>query len=238
MPPRKNLESHTHFKNPKSSFDIPAGRLYLRDPFFNKPPKLFAMPTTEVILTEKVPNLGAEADLVKVKSGYARNFLLPQGKAIEKTAGEVHRINQLKKKRAEREAAELNEAQDLARRIGKLKLSFELETGETGKAFGSVTASDIADKIRAELGGNIEIDRHRIVLPKALKDSGKHDVEIKLHHDVTATVTVSVAPKAKPEEAAAEGEAAEGEKGEKPAGGYKAKSKAKHKDAKAEKGKE
>ncbi len=195
------------------------------------------MPTTEVILTEKVPNLGAEADLVKVKSGYARNFLLPQGKAIEKTAGEVHRINQLKKKRAEREAAELNEAQDLARRIGKLKLSFELETGETGKAFGSVTASDIADKLRTELGGNVEFDRHRIALPKALKDSGKHEVEIKLHHDVTATVTVTIAPKAKPEEAA-EGEAAEGEKAEKPAGGYKAKSKAKHKDAKAEKEKE
>lgn len=223
-----------HFKNPKTAFDIPAGRLYLRGPFFNKPPKPFAMPTIEVILTEKVPNLGAEADLVKVKAGYARNFLLPMGKAIEKSAGEVHRINQLKKKRAEREAAELNEAQDLARRIGKLKLSFELETGETGKAFGSVTASDIADKLRAELGGNVEFDRHRISLPKALKDSGKHDVEIKLHHDVTATVTVTIAAKAKPEEAAAE-EAAEGEK---PAGGYKAKSKAKHKDAKSEKGKE
>lgn len=194
------------------------------------------MPTIEVILTEKVPNLGAEADLVKVKAGYARNFLLPMGKAIEKSAGEVHRINQLKKKRAEREAAELNEAQDLARRIGKLKLTFELETGETGKAFGSVTASDIADKLRAELGGNVEFDRHRISLSKALKDSGKHDVEIKLHHDVTATVTVTIAAKAKPEEAAEEG--AEGEKGEKPAGGYKAKSKAKHKDAKSEKGKE
>lgn len=186
------------------------------------------MPTTEVILTEKVPNLGAEADLVKVKTGYARNFLLPQGKAIEKSAGAVHRINVLKKKRAEREANELNEAQELARRIGKLKLSFELETGETGKAFGSVTASDIADRIRTELGGNIEIDRHRIILPKALKDSGKHDVEIKLHHDITATLSVTVAPKAPPAPAKAEVE--EGPKTEKTVGGYKAKSKAKHKE--------
>jgi len=185
------------------------------------------MPTTEVILTEKVPNLGAEADLVKVKTGYARNFLLPHGKAIEKSAGAVHRINVLKKKRAEREAAELNEAQDLARRIGKLKLTFELETGETGKAFGSVTASDIADRIRAELGGKIEIDRHRIVLPKALKDSGKHEVEIKLHHDVTATVAVTVAPKAQAVKAAAEEEE---KPAEKPPGGYKAKAKAKHKE--------
>ena len=188
------------------------------------------MPTTEVILTEKVPNLGAEADLVKVKAGYARNFLLPQGKAIEKSAGAVHRINVLKKKRAEREAKELNDAQDLARRIGKLKLSFELETGEQGKAFGSVTASDIADKIRTELGGNIEIDRHRIVLPKALKDSGKHDVEIKLHHDITATVTVTIASKTPvvAEEAKPEGE--EAPKTEKTVGGYKAKAKAKHKE--------
>ena len=185
------------------------------------------MPTTEVILTEQVPNLGAEADLVKVKAGYARNFLFPQGKAIEKSSGAVHRINVLKKKRAEREAAELNDAQDLARRIGKLKLTFELETGETGKAFGSVTAADIADKIRAELGGNIEIDRHRIS-PKTIKDSGKHDVEIKLHHDITATVSVTIAPKdaPKPEEPKPE----EGLKTEKTVGGYKAKAKAKHKE--------
>ena len=185
------------------------------------------MPTTEVILTAKVAHLGAEADLVKVKAGYARNFLLPQGLAIEKSSGAVHRINVLKKKRAEREGNELNEAQDLARRIGKLKLSFELETGETGKAFGSVTAADIADKIRAELGGNIEIDRHRIS-PKTLKDAGKHEVEIKLHHDITATVTVTVAPKSAPEAPKAEVE--EGPKTEKTVGGYKAKTKAKHKE--------
>ena len=165
------------------------------------------MPTTEVILTAKVAHLGAEADLVKVKAGYARNFLLPQGLAIEKSSGAVHRINVLKKKRAEREAAELNDAQDLARRIGKLKLSFELETGETGKAFGSVTAADIADKIRAELGGNIEIDRHRIS-PKTIKDSGKHDVEIKLHHDITATVTVTIGSKTPVEAPKPEGEEA------------------------------
>ena len=190
------------------------------------------MPTIQVILTEKVPNLGAEADLVKVKAGYARNFLLPHGKAIEKSAGAVHRINVLKKKRAEREAAEMNDAQDMARRLGKLKLEFVLETGETGKAFGSVTASDIADKIRTELGGNTEIDRHRILLPKALKDSGKHEVEIKLHHDVTAMLHVSISPKAQPEVAlpkGEEGEAEEGEKTEKTAGGYKSKAKAKHK---------
>lgn len=189
------------------------------------------MPTTEVILTEKIANLGCEADIVKVKAGYARNFLLPHGKAIEKSAGAVHRINVLKAKRAAREAAELNEAQDMARRLNKLKLTFELEAGETGKAFGSVTASDIADRIRVELGGNTEIDRHRIVLPKAIKDSGKHEVEVKLHHDVTANLTINVTTKSAVEAAKTEGEEKEEKpKTEKTTGGYKAKAKAKHKE--------
>ena len=193
------------------------------------------MPTTEVILTEKINNLGVEADIVKVRAGYARNFLVPQGKAIEKTPTALQRINVLKAKRAAREAAELNDAQEMARKLNKLKLTFELDAGETGKAFGSVTASDIADRIRVELGGKTEIDRHRIVLPKAIKDSGKHEVEVKLHHDVTANITVTVTTK----NAAADAAKAEGEgkdAGDKPVtekttpGGYKGKAKAKHKE--------
>ena len=218
--------------NSKNAFDIAVARDYLRDPFSNQHPILSAMPTTEVILTEKIASLGAEADIVKVRAGFARNFLIPQGKAIEKTASALKRINVLKTKRAAREAAELNEAQEMARRLNKLKLNFELEAGETGKAFGSITASDIADKIRVELGGHTEIDRHRIVLPKAIKDSGKHEVEVKLHHDITATLTVNVTTKnAVADAAKAEGEeAAEKPKTEKTVGGYKAKAKAKHKE--------
>ena len=75
---------------------------------------------TQIILTEKVEHLGAEADVVKVKSGYARNFLIPQGKALEVTPATMKRLNLLKAKRAEREAKELNESEDLARRINKL----------------------------------------------------------------------------------------------------------------------
>jgi len=179
---------------------------------------------TEVILTEKIYNLGAEADIVKVKTGYARNFLIPQGKALEVTPATLRRINLLKAKRAEREAQELNEAQELARKIGKVKLEIELETGETGKAFGSVTAQDIADKLRAALGGNIEIDKHKITLDRAIKESGKHEVTVKLHHDVTATLDVTITAKG-----AAPAPEAEAKEEEKPAGGYKAKAKAKHK---------
>ena len=98
------------------------------------------MPSTEIILTENIPGLGAEADVVKVRRGYARNFLLPQGKAYEVTKRSLRQLDNLKAKRATREAAELNEAEELSRRISKLKVVFTLETGETGKAFGSVTA--------------------------------------------------------------------------------------------------
>src|ERR1043166_2477849 len=159
------------------------------------------MPSTEIILTENVPGLGAEADVGKVRRGYARNFLLPQGKAYEVTKRSLRQLDNLKAKRAAREAAELNEAEDLARRISKLKVSFTLETGETGKAFGSVTAQDLVKRLKNELGN--EIDRHRIVLEHPLKTTGEHEVPIKLHHDVTAKFVFQIKP-AKEEAPAAE----------------------------------
>ncbi len=156
------------------------------------------MANTEVILTEKIASLGAEADIVKVKRGYARNFLVPQGKALEVTAPALKRINMLKAKRAEREAGEMNDAQELARRINKLKITIEIETGATGKAFGSITAADIAERLATELGG-AEIDRHRIQLERAIKDTGDHEVPIKLHHDVTAKLNLTVKAKGAPD---------------------------------------
>lgn len=140
------------------------------------------MPSTEIILTENVPGLGAEADVVKVRRGYARNFLLPHGKAYEVTPASVRQLDNLKKKRAEREARELNDAEELTRRIGKLKVTFTLATGESGKAFGSVTAQDIVTRLKNEIG--TEIDRHRVVLEHPIKNTGEHEVTIKLHHDV------------------------------------------------------
>ncbi len=164
------------------------------------------MPLTELILTENVPGLGAEADVVKVRRGYARNYLLPHGKAHEVTPGALRQIDALKQKRAEREARELNEAEEVARRIGKARFVFTLETGETGKAFGSVTAQDIVNRIKNELGA--EIDRHKIVLERPIKDTGEHEVSVRLHHDVTAQLTFQVksAEEPKPEAVSAEAE--------------------------------
>ena len=156
------------------------------------------MPSTEIILTENVPGLGAEADVVKVRRGYARNYLLPRGKAYEVTPAALRQLDNLKKKRAEREAHELNEAEELGRRIGKLRVTFTLATGETGKAFGSVTSQDIVNRLRAELGQ--EIDRHKIALERPIKDTGEHEVAIKLHHDVTARLNFLVKAAEEPHE--------------------------------------
>ena len=163
------------------------------------------MAYAEIILTESVPHLGAEADVVKVRRGYARNFLLPTGKAIPATRASVRQINSLKAKRAEREALEVTAAEELCRKITKLDLSFTLEMGQSGKAFGSVTAKDITDKILALLP-DIELPRHAVVLDKGLKESGEHEVMVKVHHDVSAKVKITVKAPAAPSAPAADGE--------------------------------
>lgn len=162
------------------------------------------MPSTRIILTENVPGLGAEADVVKVRRGYARNFLLPTGKAYEVTPRAMRQLDMLKAKRAEREARELNEAEEFARRIGKLKVAFVLQTGESGKAFGSITANDIAERLKQEL--NREIDRHLLVLEHPIKTTGEHEVSLKLHHDVTAKFKFFVNPSVEPKPEAAPAE--------------------------------
>ena len=119
------------------------------------------------------------------------------------TPAALRQLDSLKKKRAEREARELNEAEEVSRKIGRARLTFTLATGESGKAFGSVTAQDIANRMKNELG--LEIDRHKIVLEQPIKDTGEHEVTIKLHHDVTAQFKFDVkSAEAKAEEAKAE----------------------------------
>lgn len=151
------------------------------------------MSQTEVILTAHIPNLGAEADVVKVRRGYARNFLIPRGMAHEVTPASLRKTNSLKTRRAEREAQELNEANDAAKRLGKLKLSFVLDTGESGKAFGSITATDIANRLKAEAGH--DIDRHRIALDRPIKETGDFTIAIRLHPEVQAALKLSVTSK-------------------------------------------
>lgn len=165
------------------------------------------MSHTEVILTAHLPNLGAEADVVRVRKGYARNFLVPRGMAHEVTPATLRMTNSLKARRAEREARELNEANEHGRRLGKLRLAFVLETGESGKAFGAITATDIADRVKAETGR--ELDRHRIVLERPIKETGNFQIEVRLHPEVHATLKISVSSKTPPKTAEEDAESDE-----------------------------
>ncbi len=164
----------------------------------------------EVILKTKIEGLGSEADIVSVKPGYARNFLIPKDFASPATLATKRQVEELKRKRAAREADELNQAQELAGKLGKLKLVFVLEAGEgQEKSFGSVTNLDIANKLK-ELGH--ELDRKKIELAKPIKDTGDHEVPVKLTADVTATLKVTVNHPAPKEVPAVEGD----DKGKKP----------------------
>ena len=156
----------------------------------------------EIILKTKIEGLGSEADIVSVKPGYARNYLIPRDFAAPATLATKRQVEELKRKRAEREAAELNEAQELAGKLGKLKLVFILESGEgQEKVFGAVTTQDIALKLK-EAGH--EVDRKKIELAKPIKEMGEHEVTVKLSHDVQAKLNVTVEhPAAKEDPAAA-----------------------------------
>ena len=150
------------------------------------------MPQLDVILKEKVDNLGAEADVIKVKRGYALNFLIPKGKAFEATPGNLKHIEALKQARAIREANELEAANKLVNRLNKQRLKFELATGQGGKAFGSVTAKDIQNSLSEADRQFRDITRKQIALKKPIKKSGDFDVEIKIHPDVEATLKIRV----------------------------------------------
>lgn len=147
------------------------------------------MATTQVILRTKIDNLGYEADIVKVKAGFARNYLVPQGLAFEATEKNRANLDELNAKRAERLAVELAESEKVAAKIAKFSPTFDLEIGQGGKAFGSITSMDIHKKLEE---GGIVIDRKAIQLDSPIKTSGKSEIEIKLPQDITAKLTINV----------------------------------------------
>lgn len=143
----------------------------------------------ELILRENVPSLGKAGDLVRVKPGYARNFLLPRGLAFEATEGNKKRIAAESKAKNAREAAEKAEAQALASRIAALTLTMTAKAGDEGRLFGSITSTDIADALKAS---GIEVDKRKIETDHGIKHLGFHTVAIKLHHDVHGEIKVNV----------------------------------------------
>ncbi len=143
----------------------------------------------QVILRERLENLGDAGDLVDVKPGYARNYLIPRGFAYEATAGNVKRIESERASVAKREAATLTEARQRAASIEGVSLTFNARAGQEGKLFGSITAGDIADKL-AEQG--ITIDRRQIELEEPIKALGVTSVPVRLHSDVRPELKVWV----------------------------------------------
>lgn len=147
------------------------------------------MAHSEVLLVKPVDGLGAEGDQVKVRAGYARNFLLPKGIAVPLTQSNRKQIEALKKARAIREAKELDGAQALAKQIEKAVIAIAVKTGEGGKLFGAVTANDLHERLAA---AGIQVEKRRIHLGQPVKTLGKHEVKIRLHPEVTVELAFEV----------------------------------------------
>jgi large subunit ribosomal protein L9 len=145
----------------------------------------------KVILKEDMSNLGAAGDVVDVKAGYARNYLLPQGLAYTASAGNVRRLEEEQKLREERSRRDYLEARRRAAQFQGRQLVFQARAGEEGKLFGSVTNGDIADRLN-EQGLDFEIDRRWVHLDEPLKALGDFTVPVRLHTDVTVDVEVRV----------------------------------------------
>lgn len=159
------------------------------------------MANSEILLVKPVENLGGEGDQVKVRAGYARNYLLPRGIAVPLTGANRKQVDALKKRRAERESQELNGAQELAKKLEKTSMAFAVKTGEGGRMFGAITATDIHDKLTAA-GFNIE--KRRVLLHTPVKTLGQHAVKVKLHADVTVEMNFDVVSENPIEQAPAE----------------------------------
>jgi large subunit ribosomal protein L9 len=144
---------------------------------------------TDVILREDVKSLGKAGELVRVKPGYARNFLLPRGLAFEATDGNKKRIAAETRARGARDQAERTEAERFAATLGAVSLTLKGKAGEEGKLFGSITAQDIADALAAQ---GHQVDKRRIELEHPIKTVGHHTVAVRLHSEVHAEVRVSV----------------------------------------------
>lgn len=143
----------------------------------------------EVILREDIKTLGRAGEMVRVKPGYARNYLLPQGLAYEATEGNKKRVAAESRVRTARNQAERTDAERLATRLREVSLTLSGKAGEEGKLFGSITSQDIADALARQ---GHTVDRRRIELEHPIKTVGEHSVAVRLHPEVQAELRISV----------------------------------------------
>jgi large subunit ribosomal protein L9 len=147
----------------------------------------------KVILREDIPNLGKSGDLVSVKPGFGRNYLLPRKLAVLANEANVHQLEHDREVISARQAKLRGAAQTQAEKLSAVVVRISRKVGEQDKLFGSVTSLDIAEGLAAQ---GLKVDRRSIHLAEPIKTTGKHAVEIRLHRDVTSTIHVEVSPEA------------------------------------------
>jgi large subunit ribosomal protein L9 len=144
----------------------------------------------KIILTSEVSGLGAPGDIVEVKDGYGRNYLLPQGFAIPWTKGGEKQVTSIKRARSAREIRDLGHANEVKAQLETLKVSLSARAGTGGRLFGSVTPAEVQEAVKA--AGGPDLDRRRIELPGHIKSTGQYQVSVRLHTDVTAKFALNV----------------------------------------------
>lgn len=145
---------------------------------------------SKLILTHEVTGLGAPGDIVEVKNGFARNYLIPQGFAVSWSRGGEKQIEQIKAARSAREHATLEEAKDLKDKLEATKVKLAIKAGTGGRLFGSVKTSHIADAVAA--AGLGTLDKRKIEITSTIKVVGEHEATVRLRDDLVATITVQV----------------------------------------------
>jgi large subunit ribosomal protein L9 len=146
----------------------------------------------KLILTQEVSGLGAPGDVVEVKAGYGRNYLVPRSLAMPWTRGSEQQIEMIKRARAAREIRSLDDAREAASRLAGLKVRLQTRAGGGGRLFGSISTADIAAAVRN--AGGPALDRRKIEIKNPIKTVGAHQVAVRLHPEVSANIDVEVAP--------------------------------------------
>jgi large subunit ribosomal protein L9 len=145
---------------------------------------------SKLILTHEVTGLGAPGDVIDVKNGFARNYLIPQGFAVAWTRGGEKQIDSIKAARVAREHATLEEAQDLKAKLEATSVKLTVKAGQGGRLFGSVKTSDVADAVSA--AGLGTVDKRKIEITSPIKATGQHEATVRLRDDLVATITIVV----------------------------------------------
>jgi large subunit ribosomal protein L9 len=144
----------------------------------------------KLILTQEVADLGAPGDVVDVKDGFGRNYLMPRGLAIRWTRGAEKQIESIKKARTVRDVRDLDHAAQIREQLQALTVQIAAQAGSSGRLFGAVSVSDIVDAVKA--AGGPDIDKRRIQMTSPVKTVGSHQVTVKVHDDVAATLNLEV----------------------------------------------